>query len=99
MKRIILFILLIHTGIAVNAQFEATWESIDSRPIPAWFEDAKFGIFIHWGLYSVPSYSPTVRDGVGVYQRYAEWYWRRCSILMPGQNFSVMQGNGRVFWL
>lgn len=56
---------------------QANWASIDSRPVPAWFEDAKFGIFIHWGVYAVPAYSPTVRDGVGVYERYAEWYWRR----------------------
>jgi hypothetical protein len=28
-------------------------------------------------LYSVPAFSPTVRDGVGIYERYAEWYWRR----------------------
>ena len=25
------------------------WESLDKRPVPSWFEDAKFGIFIHWG--------------------------------------------------
>ncbi|MBN2632100.1 MAG: alpha-L-fucosidase [Bacteroidales bacterium] len=62
---------------AQDKKYEATWESIDSRPVPEWFEDAKFGIFIHWGLYSVPSFSPTERDGVGVYHRYAEWYWRR----------------------
>jgi len=57
--------------------YTPTWESIDSRPIPSWFEDAKFGIFIHWGLFSVPAYSPTARDKVGVYDRYAEHYWRR----------------------
>ncbi len=57
--------------------YKPTWESIDSRPMPAWFEDAKFGIFIHWGVYAVPSYSPTVRDSVGIYDRYAEHYWRR----------------------
>ncbi|MBI2434953.1 MAG: alpha-L-fucosidase [Candidatus Hydrogenedentes bacterium] len=47
--------------------YEATWESIDSRPNPQWFEDAKFGIFIHWGVYSVPSWGPKTK--------YAEWYW------------------------
>jgi alpha-L-fucosidase len=36
-------------------QYQANWASIDSRPIPNWFEDAKFGIFIHWGLFSVPA--------------------------------------------
>jgi alpha-L-fucosidase len=77
MKRFISAVLLAWLAISVNAQYQSSWESIDSRPVPIWFEDAKFGIFIHWGLYSVPSYSPTERDGVGVYERYAEWYWRR----------------------
>jgi alpha-L-fucosidase len=55
-------------------KYNSTWESIDSRPIPAWFQDAKFGIFIHWGLFSVPAWAPT--DG-GIYDKYAEWYWAR----------------------
>lgn len=33
--------------------YEATWESLKTIPVPNWFEDAKFGIFIHWGPYSV----------------------------------------------
>ena len=57
---------------------ESTWESIDSRPTPGWFQDAKFGIFIHWGVYSVPSFAPT--GGVSVYARYAEWYWNRLTV-------------------
>lgn len=47
-------------------KYENNWESLNSRPVPAWFGDAKFGIFIHWGLYSVPAYT---RRG-----EYAEWY-------------------------
>ncbi len=46
--------------------YENNWESLNSRPIPSWFEDAKFGIFIHWGLYSVPAFAEK--------GRYAEWY-------------------------
>lgn len=46
--------------------YENNWESLNSRPVPAWFGKAKFGIFIHWGLYSVPAY--TARGS------YAEWY-------------------------
>jgi len=34
-------------------QFEASWESLKKAPVAPWFEDAKFGIFIHWGAYSV----------------------------------------------
>jgi len=34
---------------SLNAQtYEPTWDSVDKRPIPAWFSDVKFGIFIHW---------------------------------------------------
>jgi len=37
--------------------FEPSWESIEKNyRSPSWFEDAKFGIFMHWGLYSVPAH-------------------------------------------
>jgi alpha-L-fucosidase len=51
--------------------YQPTWESVDRRPTPAWFTDAKFGIFIHWGVYSVPAYAPVVPGKLA----YAEWYW------------------------
>lgn len=54
------------------AQYSPDWESLDRRPVPGWFQDAKFGIFIHWGLYAVPSYAAA---GVPKEQQYAEWYW------------------------
>jgi alpha-L-fucosidase len=61
-----------------NAQsYEANWKSIDSRPVPTWFQDAKFGIFIHWGVFSVPAWGPLPRDGASIYECYAEWYWKR----------------------
>ena len=53
---------------AMAQPYEPKWESLDKRPVPAWFGDAKFGIFIHWGPYSVPAWAP-----VGTY---AEWYQR-----------------------
>ena len=40
----------------VLAQYQPTWESLDSRPLPAWYDAAKVGIFIHWGVFSVPSF-------------------------------------------
>ena len=52
--------------------YQPTWASVDSRPVPAWFSDAKFGIFIHWGLYSVPAYADVDAPKA---QHYAEWYW------------------------
>jgi len=36
--------------------FSANWESLANYSAPKWYEDAKFGIFIHWGLYSVPAF-------------------------------------------
>ncbi len=42
--------------------WEANWKSLDSRPLPTWFDQAKFGIFIHWGVFSVPAYAN-------------EWFW------------------------
>ncbi|XP_022080627.1 alpha-L-fucosidase-like [Acanthaster planci] len=43
--------------------YQPNWQSIDSRPLPGWYDDSKFGIFMHWGVYSVPSYG-------------SEWFWR-----------------------
>ena len=37
-------------------RFEPTWESLDTHVAPSWYDEAKFGIFMTWGLYSVPSY-------------------------------------------
>ncbi len=36
--------------------FRADWESLQKYEVPEWYRDAKFGIFIHWGLYSVPAF-------------------------------------------
>lgn len=62
---------LLFIGSVLSAQqYEANWESLDKRPVADWFEDAKFGIFIHWGPYSVPSWSPK-----GTYEEwYLEWF-------------------------
>lgn len=39
------------------APYQPTWESIATHyQIPGWYRDAKFGIFIHWGVYSVPAH-------------------------------------------
>ncbi len=75
------------TNLFAQKTYLPTWESIDSRTIPVWFEDAKFGIFIHWGVYAVPSYSPTVRDSVSIYDRYAEHYWHRWKEKNSTQHF------------
>lgn len=52
----------------MTTKTDPTWESINQRGYPKWFSDAKLGIFIHWGLYSVPAYAS--KEG------YAEWFYR-----------------------
>lgn len=59
------FFITLTTGLSQTI-YTPNWESLDKRPIPTWFQNAKFGIFIHWGLYSVPAWSPK--------GTYAEWY-------------------------
>lgn len=49
--------------------FLPTWESLKQVRIPAWYQDAKFGIFIHWGVYAVPGFGN-------------EWYPR--NMYLPG---------------
>jgi alpha-L-fucosidase len=53
---------------SIPQTYENNWESINSRPTPDWFEDAKFGIFIHWGIYSVPAWAPADAD-INIYSK------------------------------
>lgn len=50
-----------------SGPFEATWASLSHHTCPNWYRDAKFGIFIHWGVYSVPAF-------------WSEWYSRNMYI-------------------
>ena len=60
--------------------YQDTWESLCTHPVPKWYRDAKFGIFIHWGIYSVPAfkdewYSRNVyRKGSAEYNYHVENY-------------------------
>lgn len=61
----------------VHAQdYQPNWSSLDKRTVPEWWSKAKFGIFVHWGVYSVPAYAP-VSEVDGVYEKYAEHYESR----------------------
>ena len=69
MRRLLILFFVI--GCLGAQTYQPAWDSIDKRPTPAWFTDAKFGILIHWGVYSVPSYAPVIPGKLA----YAEWYW------------------------
>ena len=72
-KETILLTFLLFAGIArcySQKVYQPNWESIDSRPVPAWFEDAKFGMFIDWGPWSVAGWAPKREKGA----MYPDWY-------------------------
>ena len=56
-------------NVIASGPFSADWQSLQQYRVPAWYEDAKFGIFIHWGVYSVPAFE-------------SEWYPR--NMYQPG---------------
>ncbi|MGC4101742.1 alpha-L-fucosidase [Ferruginibacter sp.] len=66
MKRLLTGFMFLYAVSATAQTYQPTWESLDKRPTPTWYTDAKFGIFIHWGVYSVPGWSSK--------GQYAEWY-------------------------
>jgi len=81
------FMLLLLAAVAARLpaqeakHYEPTLASLDSHPLPEWYGDAKLGIFIHWGLYSVPGWAPLNHpdhdfgsEDYIVYDPYAEWY-------------------------
>ena len=87
MKKILFCLLLLQwlcSSAQVTTEKTVPWpkQSLASRATPQWFNDAKLGIFIHWGLYSVPAWAtPTttpdkVTDWKAFYTSnpYAEWY-------------------------
>jgi alpha-L-fucosidase len=65
----------------VAKQYQATLESLNQHPLPQWYADAKLGIFVHWGLYSVPGWAPLSHPehdfrNIDYIKNnpYAEWY-------------------------
>lgn len=71
---------------SLMGQYQPTNESIAQHPLPEWYQDAKLGIFIHWGLYAVPGWAKGTdmpleetlqKDGGLTWfsnNPYAEWY-------------------------
>ena len=78
----LLFCFLVPNSLqAQPSHYEPTLESLNQHPLPQWYADAKLGIFIHFGLYSVPGWAPLVHPGHDFASPdyiknnpYAEWY-------------------------
>lgn len=65
---------------AVGCRYTPDWPSLDSRPLPEWFDQAKFGIFIHWGVFSVPAWG-------------SEWFWWNWKGMLQPQYQKFMEDN------
>jgi alpha-L-fucosidase len=71
-----------HGAAQAPRHYEPTLDSLNHHPLPQWYADAKLGIFIHYGLYSVPGWAPLShpehdfknQDYI-VNNPYAEWYY------------------------
>ncbi len=89
---------------APAAKFAADWESIRTHQVPQWYQDAKLGIFIHWGLYSVPGWAPTTGELGKVdfkdwfrLNPYAEWYLNSLRIQNSPTHQHHVQTYGKDF--
>ncbi|AUB44394.1 FUCA, alpha-L-fucosidase (plasmid) [Nostoc flagelliforme CCNUN1] len=69
-----------------NRTYKPITESLSKHEVPDWFLDAKLGIFVHWGVYSVPGWAPLTGEFSKVvaergweywflHNSYAEWYY------------------------
>ncbi len=56
------FVLLGALVCQTAARYTPDWTSLDARPLPSWYDEAKVGIFVHWGVFSVPGFQ-------------SEWFW------------------------
>ena len=75
-------LLVVFFAVCSSAQYQPNWNSIDSRPLPAWYDQSKFGIFIHWGVFSVPSFDN-------------EWFWWKWKGIKQADVVKFMEDNYR----
>jgi hypothetical protein len=82
--------------------------SLDVRPVPPWYTDAKLGIFVHWGLYSIPAFAERTGDDYTAFMRdlttgkdtrgripYAEWY---LLVLPASSRIRMLNGSVDLSW-
>jgi alpha-L-fucosidase len=66
--------------LAFGIKYSPTWDSLDTRPLPTWFDESKLGVFMHWGVYAVPSF-------------YSEWFWAYWKIFKTDEVVNFMKNN------
>ncbi len=79
LNRIFTTLALTATSLGAETVFQPTWESMQAYECPEWFRDSKFGIFLHYGVNSVPGYH-------GHYARHMYWQEKPESVKETGWN-------------
>lgn len=69
--------------------YKSNWESLGNYQVPEWYQDAKFGIWPHWGVYSVPAFRG---------DHAAEWYGRWIHCVEKGETRLDKQGRVMNDW-
>lgn len=81
--------LLQGANLSGKAPYEPTWESVNRHnpggTAPEWFRDAKFGIYFHWGAYSVPAFRAS---------SFGEWYPKTMNTTGSGENLHHIKTYG-----
>lgn len=62
--------------------YPPNWDALDKRPLPSWYDQAKIGIFVHWGVFSVPSFR-------------SEWFWADWKLSKYNNCIEFMEKNYR----
>lgn len=96
--------------IIAQGTYKDTWESLCACRVPQWYRDAKFGIFIHWGVYSVPAFgnewyprnmyiqgSPEYEHHIRTYGKHTEFGYKDFIPMFKAENFNAEEW-ADLFW-
>ena len=88
--------------VIAQGPFKDTWESLSAYQVPDWYQNAKFGIFIHWGVYSVPAFgnewyprhmykqgTPEYEHHLKTYGRHTEFGYKDFIPMFKGERFNA----------
>ncbi|MFX0101677.1 MAG: alpha-L-fucosidase [Candidatus Hodarchaeota archaeon] len=93
------------------SKYKPKKKSLEKHEVPSWFHDAKLGIFIHWGLYSVPAYATNLGKSIkevvkeeGIEgqlknSQYAKWYCNAIRIDVPLDFIPVLFRKSYYFFI
>ncbi len=58
----LIFLCILQSQVSASGPYLPTWDSLDKRPLPSWYDESKIGIFIHWSVWAVNAYGGKPRS-------------------------------------